>query len=108
MTIEPVKKKSRVPKFEFDGKEITLCQARIISLTLQCLQRKQIAAYLGNSKHTIDSHISRIYSILNINDSSQAILWALENGFDRQGSLNSVYLFEGFVNMPWEQVKKAG
>lgn len=97
-----ISKKSRVEKFEVDGKELTLCQARIISLLTHGLQRKQLAHYLGNSRHTIDTHLDRIYKLLRKNDSRHVMLWALQNGFDTEGNLNNKYLFGNLdVQWPW-------
>jgi hypothetical protein len=57
---------------------------------------------LGNSKHTVDSHFDRIYKLLQINDSRQLVVWALANGFDAQGCLNGLYLFDEIEeDLPW-------
>lgn len=97
-----ISRKSRVEKFEVDGKKLTLCQARIISLLTHGLQRKQLAHYLGNSHHTIDTHLDRIYKELGINDSRLVLVWALKNGFDTEGGLNGRYLFQGLPQKwPW-------
>lgn len=95
----------RVRKFEVAGKELTLCQARIISLSIHGLQRKQLADLLGNSRHTIDTHLDRIYKLLELNDSRQVMLWALRNGFNTEGYLHNEYLF-GQLNMllPWHRI----
>lgn len=95
-------KKSRVRKFEVDGKELTLCQARIVSLLMHGLQRKQLALCLGNSHHTIDTHLDRIYKALEINDSRLVMLWALQHGFDLEGCLNEQYLFDNLGGLPWQ------
>jgi len=95
-------KKSRVEKFDVDGKKLTLCQIRIISLSIHGLQRKQLADYLGNSHHTIDSHLNTIYKELKLHDARLVLLWALQNGFDLKGCLNGQYLFQGIMRQwPW-------
>ncbi|MCB9185526.1 MAG: hypothetical protein H6601_02130 [Flavobacteriales bacterium] len=93
----------RVPKFLVDGKYITLHQARIISLFVHGLPRKQLAHVLGNSPHTIDTHMDRIYKLLGINAGSLIPLWATMNGFDTKGCLHSVYLFGTMRNLPWNR-----
>ena len=87
--------------FVVGEKVITVCQARVISLGALGLQRKKIAHYLGISKHTIDSHMDRIYKLLGINDGRQLVVWALANGFDGSGNLKEHYLFSDFGEMPW-------
>ena len=88
-------------KFEVDGKMITEYQARILSLSIHGLARKQIADLLGNSRHTIDTHMDRIYKVLGCNDARLAVVWAVSNGFDRQGRLNGQYLFDNATALPW-------
>lgn len=83
-------------------KVITECQARVISLAALGLQRKNVAHYLGISKHTIDSHMDRIYKLLGINDGRQLVAWALANGFDMEGNLDGCYLFSDHEQMPWD------
>lgn len=85
---------------------LTLCQARIISLSAPGLQRKTIAHHLGNSRHTIDSHLDRIYKLLGINDGRQLVAWALANGFDLNGNLQELYLFGDLEDMPFEPTDK--
>ncbi len=97
-------KKSRVKKFEVDGKELTLCQARIVSLLMHGLQRKELAHYLGNSKNTIDTHLDRIYRELNLHDSRLVLVWAINHGFDSHGCLNGLYLFDKEMNLPWHSL----
>ncbi len=93
-------KTGRVQKFEVDNRLITHCQARIISLFIHGLPRKQMAHILGNSRHTIDTHIDRIYKLLNLHDSRQVIVWAISHGFDANGCLNGLYLFDKEVHLP--------
>lgn len=95
------------PTFEIAGKTITLCQARIISLAALGLLRKTIADHLGNSRHTIDTHLDRIYKLLGINDGRQLVAWALANGFDQNGNLHGVYLFPNLEEAPWEFERRA-
>ncbi len=92
-----------VQKFDVGGTLITECQARILSLFIHGLARKQIADALGNSPHTIDTHIDRIYKLLGFNDARLAVVWALSNGFDHKGSLNGQYLFANYKHLPWHK-----
>lgn len=85
---------------------LTMCQARIVSLSALGLQRKTIAHHLGNSRHTIDTHLDRIYKLLGINDGRQLVAWALANGFDLNGNLQETYLFHEYEDMPFEPTDK--
>lgn len=91
-----------INKFRFGNKTITLCQARIISLNLHGLSRKEIANLLGNSVNTISTHYTMIYKVLDIHDSRKLGTWALTNTFDTNGHLNGKYLFDNYCNLPWE------
>ena len=92
----------RGPIIIIDGKKVTPCQARVISLGTLGIQRKTIAHHLGNSKHTIDTHLDRIYKLLDIHDGRQLVAWALAHRFDLRGNLMERYLFTDFKGLPWE------
>lgn len=94
-------KRSQVPTRLVGGVELTYQQMRVISLALHGILRKQIADYLGVSKHTIDSHCTRIYKLIGLNDSRQVLVWAFRNGFDLLGNHKGEYLFEGYAELPW-------
>jgi len=93
---------SNVPRFDVNGIVITLCQARVISLNIHGLQRKEMADLLGNSQSTINAHFDRIYRLVQLNDRVLLLRWAMANGFDDKGNLNGQYLFDGYKGMPWE------
>lgn len=88
--------------FTIDGKPITLSQARLLSLNMHALMRKELAEILGNSVSTINTHFNTIHKILGVDSSSKARLWARKNDFDDKGCYNGLYLFEGKEgNYPW-------
>lgn len=90
-------------KYRFGEHVLTKAQARVVSLTLHGLIRKQIANLLGISTHTVNKHIENVYKELGINDCKLVIGWAYDNKFDRQGHVDSIYLFDGYENLPWQK-----
>ena len=68
------------------GKDITYCEFRIIQQATKGLLRKEIAAALGKSPDTIDSQMRYLYKKLEIESINDLILWAIDNGFDREGN----------------------
>ncbi|MBI1286779.1 MAG: hypothetical protein GC178_04295 [Flavobacteriales bacterium] len=59
-----------------DGKKLTECQMRIIGLSVKGLMRKEMAEELGKSRHTIDTHLDRIYKLLDLHSDKQLTAWA--------------------------------
>jgi hypothetical protein len=70
-----------------DGKNVTACKMRIISLNIVGLLRKEMAVVLDVKSSTIDSHFNRIYKPLTLYRGRQLVTWSLKNGFDEMGKL---------------------
>lgn len=90
-------------KYRFGEHVITKAQARVVSLMLHGLIRKQIADLLGNSTHTVNKHIENVYKELGINDCKLLTRWAIRNAFDDYGNVQNNYLFDGYENLPWQK-----
>ena len=90
-------------KYRFGEKVLTKAQARVVSLMLHGLIRKQIAELLGISIHTVNKHTENVYKELDINDCKLIVGWAYDNKFDRQGNVDGIYLFDGYENLPWQK-----
>jgi DNA-binding NarL/FixJ family response regulator len=70
-----------------DGKNVTACKMRIISLNIVGLLRKEMAVVLDVKSSTIDSHFNRIYKPLTLYRGRQLVTWSLKNGFDEMDKL---------------------
>lgn len=91
------------PNYRFNDNVLTPAQTRVISLSLHGLAQKEIAAILGNSPNTINTHFSNIYRELGINDCKLLTRWAIRNAFDDYGNVQNNYLFDGYENLPWQK-----
>ncbi len=72
---EPGAAKPRLPYEQLTQRELEVLQSAADGLT-----NKQIAERLFISEKTVKNHISNIFSKLNVNDRTQAILYALRQG----------------------------
>ncbi len=88
-------------EFIFGERRLTECQLRVVSLIRNGLSRKQIADALGISLHTVNTHLKDIYKELRTPNDNALVAWAVEQGFDKAGNLNTEYLFWKFTNLPW-------
>ena len=83
--------------------KLTINELRAISLLLHSLKRTVMADLLGLAPGTLDQRLNRIFLKLQLPSNVAVALWAVDNGFDRCGNLNGVYLFEGYTNLPWQK-----
>jgi len=73
----------REPKRQQQGlpyEELTQRELQIIQLAVEGLSNKEIAGKLVISEKTVKNHIANIFSKLQVNDRTQAILYALRKG----------------------------
>lgn len=83
--------------------KLTINEHRAISLLLHSLKRTVMADILRLADGTLDQRLNRIFLKLQLPSNVAVALWAVDNGFDRCGNLNGVYLFEGYTNLPWQK-----
>ena len=70
----------RQPKAIFADKP-TITESKVLQLLAQGLNSKEIAAALGCSYRTIESHVSNMFSKAGVNTSVRLLLWASEKGY---------------------------
>ena len=81
--------------------KITLAEARVMSLNVCGLQRKQMCHVLGISDSTLNQRIKKIFLKTNTPSNVLLALFSTTKGFDGNGNLNGQYLFDGIDNVPW-------
>lgn len=64
-----------------NGKTLTERETLILTLISMGYDNQKIGDHLAISINTIKTHMRKIYSKLKVTDRSQAVLWALRNGF---------------------------
>jgi PAS domain S-box-containing protein len=64
------------PALEAPAPQLTPRQAEVLRLVAQGLSNREIAGVLGLSPHTIKSHLVHIFDKLEVNDRTQAAVWA--------------------------------
>lgn len=80
---------------------ITLADARVMSLNVCGLQRKQMCYVLDVSDSTLNKRITKLFLKFDMQSNVLLALFSKANGFDSVGNLNSKYLFDGIDNVPW-------
>lgn len=73
--------------YVFAGRELTLREMQIISMMVKMQTRKVMAASLGISVNTLGHQITVLFAKTDCLSNLQLIIKALENGFDKQGTL---------------------
>ncbi len=73
-----------------DGKKITPCEFEILKLLVQGLLRKEIADTRCRDIKTIDTQLTLLYRKLGVPNLAACIVWALTNGFDKEGNYTAV------------------
>ena len=89
--------------YPIEETQLTLAEARAVSLLITGIPRKQVAQLLGIAESTLNQRMRLIYLKLNVQSIGSLIVLALKNGFDDQGNLNGEYLFEGYTGLPWQK-----
>lgn len=74
-------------RYYFNDKYLTAKEAQVVSLLRRCYTPKQIAYMYGNSNETINTTIKNIDNKLNLHSRPELVVWAIENGFDKEGKL---------------------
>lgn len=95
--------------FEVNGVKISLTLARVLSLTVAGLTRKQRAAALGISVSTVNTYMDTLTDRFNIRPCAKLAVYAAHHGFDMQGNFQGHYLFHKRPNgrddklgkLPW-------
>ncbi|MCB9187470.1 MAG: helix-turn-helix transcriptional regulator [Flavobacteriales bacterium] len=82
--------------------QLTLAEARAVSLLITGIPRKQVAQLLGIAESTLNQRMRLIYLKLQVQSIGSLVRVALTHGFDDQGHLNGEYLFDGYSGLPWE------
>lgn|GEM_PF-1562576 len=95
------REQNELPEICLNGRSISACKARIISLICYGLTRDHIAEVMGVKQGTIGSHLDTLYKYLGIPGSKALIARALTSGFDLEGNYHGHYLFEGYTKVPW-------
>lgn len=68
---------------------ISPAEARVLALLLEGSSNLQIAARLGLSPRTVESHISAMFEKTGCRNRSQLLLWGQVNGHRTRGSMNN-------------------
>jgi DNA-binding NarL/FixJ family response regulator len=64
-----------------DGGRLSDAEVRVLTYVARGLQNKEIARHLGISRPTVHAHISRILSKLQLENRTQAAVYAVKQGF---------------------------
>ncbi len=65
---------------ELPLQEVTPREMQVLQLAAEGLSNKEIAARLGIAEKTAKNHIANIFSKLQVNDRTQAVLYAIQHG----------------------------
>ncbi|MGE0636052.1 MAG: helix-turn-helix transcriptional regulator [Bacteroidia bacterium] len=95
-------------RYYFNDQYLTAKEAQVVSLLRRCYTPKQIAYMYNNSNETINTIIKNIDNKLNIHHRSELLVWAMENGFDKEGNLKGTDIFEGVQLLPLPAGAKPG
>jgi len=90
--------------FVIKGVEITLHQARIISLLIHDKGIDYVADVLGCTPSAVQNSLSMVRLKLNTFSSIGVVAQAIVSDFDFEGNCKGTYLFDGFVPakaFPW-------
>ena len=61
-------------------RRLTRRQDEVLKLVASGFSRKEIAARLGLSEHTVRNHLTRLYAVLGVHDSAHAVMSAVRAG----------------------------
>ena len=64
-----------------NGRTLTKKETLILTLISMGNDNQKIADHMAISLNTVKTHMRKIYSKLEVSDRSQAVIWALRNGF---------------------------
>jgi DNA-binding NarL/FixJ family response regulator len=81
LTSAPVEKQQAVTGSDSVLSTLTLREKEVLSLIAKGLSNKEIAASLIISEKTVKTHVSNILGKLELDDRTQAALFAVKNGF---------------------------
>ncbi len=73
----------------FGEAKLTPHEAEIVSLVVQGLSRKMIAARLGNSPNTLNHELKMIFVKTQCMSTVMLVIWAFCNGFKTDGTFNA-------------------
>jgi DNA-binding NarL/FixJ family response regulator len=63
------------------GKDLTDKEALILSYLSMGLENQEISKRVSITGNTLKTHLGKIYTKLGVSDRTQAVIWALRNGF---------------------------
>jgi DNA-binding NarL/FixJ family response regulator len=63
------------------GQNLTKKEILILSLVSMGIDNQEIGERVSITQNTLKTHLRKIYSKLSVSDRSQAVIWALRNGF---------------------------
>ena len=88
-------------KFEVANRSLSITEARVLILELYCNSRMEMADILGNSIHTIDTHIRNICNRFGLTGKRDIYRFGNTHGFYANGYFQGENLFEGFARLPF-------
>jgi DNA-binding CsgD family transcriptional regulator len=68
---------------------VSPAEARVLALLLEGSSNRQIAARLGLSPRTVESHIGAMFEKTGCSNRSQLLLWGQVNGQRNRGSMDT-------------------
>lgn len=86
--------------YSFGDFSLTLSEVRTVSLLMTDLLHKDIADILKIKPTTLENRLQLIFNKTRMHKARMLVLWAIDNGFDRKGNLNGVFLFDDYINLP--------
>jgi len=81
-------------KFLVADREMTITEVRVLILELYCDHRMQVADILGNSIHTIETHLRNIKDRYDLKGHRGLFRFGYEHDFLKNGFFRGEFMFE--------------